>query len=616
MRSFASTRKRNIEKPPSSERSTRDGDHTSAVLDASSKPATSVVQTMAEASNRSPRVQSELQLARSLNGGPRVAAQRKVGEVLLARNGSAQMMPGDSPGLAGETTQRHCLSDEEETAQAKCAGAAGIKPSLEEDEEPEESSLEAEEMVQGKFASVQREGGTYDEDFPMQAKLDAAKPLSGSSAESIQSAPPQNRTGLPDDLKTGIENLSDRSLDDVKVHYNSAKPAQLNALAYTQGRDIHVGPGQQKHLAHETWHVVQQAEGRVAPTMQMRGTAINDDSALEREADVMGARALAGQTAVQRARNNGAASIIAGPVVQPKWDSTEVENELVWSEPMNGLLWFFDSESRLMWYRIASESVSSEYEDQAGEKNAKPHEEWLKMGWGLTSIQEGAKLQGGAQVLWEKHGEAWSSKGEDRYVNMLKGSTISGEEQDARDWFFQNYYKTSQDEGVINSVYKYPPSDIGQDYAGNYRNFANVKEGTLKADDNYALRYKDKFEGEYFYNPKTGKPEKMSGSEILFQQWREASGKQAAPLEKLIRSHVAGSGLMMVKAIMFGTEKVQKDEPVYNLGDPGFFALLIVPNVTSAVYLVKDHGEELRISGIQAIKVLKNLSLEIYFKTS
>lgn len=603
MRSFASTRKRNTEQPPSGKRSTRDGNHTSAVVDDSGNTKASAVHTMAEASNRSQRVQSELQLARSLNGGPHVAAQRKVAEVLLARNGSAQMMPSDSRGLASETTQRHCLSDEDEIAQAKCMGAAGIKPSFEEDEEdgqPVETSLEEEEMVQGKFSSVRSEEGTDDEEYAIQAKSTSAM---------------QNRTGLPDDLKRGIESLSDRSMDDVKVHYNSAKPAQLNALAYTQGKDIHVGPGQQKHVAHEAWHVVQQAEGRVAPTMQMRGTAINDDSSLEREADVMGARALAGQTAVQRARNNGAASILSGQIVQRKWDSTEVENELVWSEPMNGRVWFFNTESRLMWYGIASESESGEYEDQAGKKNAKPHEEWLKMGWGLTPIQGGGKLIGGAKIVWEKHGEAWSSKGEERYLNMLKGSTISGEEQYARDWFFQNYYKTSQDEGVINSVYKHPPSDIGLDYAGTYRNFTNVKEGTLKADDNYALLYKDKFEGEYFYNPKTGKPEKMSGSEILFQQWREASGgEQSAPLRTLIRSHVAGNGLMMLKAILFGTDKSQKDEPVYTYGDPGFFALLVVPNVTSAIYLVKDHGEELGISGIEAIKVLGNLSLQIYFK--
>ena len=112
-----------------------------------------------------------------------------------------------------------------------------------------------------------------------------------------------NRTGLPDQLKAGVENLSGISLNDVKVHYNSAKPAQLNALAYAQGTDIHVAPGQEKHLPHEAWHIVQQAQGRVKPTMQMKaGTPVNDDPHLEHEADVMGARAPGhGATLVQRA---------------------------------------------------------------------------------------------------------------------------------------------------------------------------------------------------------------------------------------------------------------------------------------------------------------------------
>ena len=103
----------------------------------------------------------------------------------------------------------------------------------------------------------------------------------------------ENKTGLPDQLKSGIENLSGYSMNDVKVHYNSSKPAQLNAHAYAQGTDIHLASGQEKHLPHEAWHVVQQKQGRVKPTMQMKDKVnINDDSGLEKEADVMGAKAL------------------------------------------------------------------------------------------------------------------------------------------------------------------------------------------------------------------------------------------------------------------------------------------------------------------------------------
>ena len=102
-----------------------------------------------------------------------------------------------------------------------------------------------------------------------------------------------NNTGMPDDLKQGIESLSGQDMSDVKVTYNSDKPAQLQAHAYAQGTDIHIAPGQEKHLPHEAWHVVQQKQGRVQPTMQMKGNVnVNDDAGLEKEADVMGQKAL------------------------------------------------------------------------------------------------------------------------------------------------------------------------------------------------------------------------------------------------------------------------------------------------------------------------------------
>jgi hypothetical protein len=101
----------------------------------------------------------------------------------------------------------------------------------------------------------------------------------------------ENRTGMPDKLKAGLEQLSGIDLSAARVHYKSSEPAQLNAFAYTQGKDIHVGPSQEQSLPHEGWHVVQQMQGRVKPTIQTKGIMINDDDGLEREADVMGAKA-------------------------------------------------------------------------------------------------------------------------------------------------------------------------------------------------------------------------------------------------------------------------------------------------------------------------------------
>jgi hypothetical protein len=126
---------------------------------------------------------------------------------------------------------------------------------------------------------------------------------SGAQLAAAAEAPRPNNTGLPDDLKSGVESLSGMSLDRVKVHYNSDKPSQLQAHAYAQGSEIHLAPGQERHLQHEAWHVVQQAQGRVRPTMQMKGNLpVNDDAGLESEADVMGAKAVnLGQAVAQKA---------------------------------------------------------------------------------------------------------------------------------------------------------------------------------------------------------------------------------------------------------------------------------------------------------------------------
>ncbi|WP_083629468.1 eCIS core domain-containing protein [Tenacibaculum agarivorans] len=119
-------------------------------------------------------------------------------------------------------------------------------------------------------------------------------------AEAISNVPIQrmeNKTGLPDQLKSGIESLSGMDMSDTRVHYNSSVPAQLQAHAFAQGNNIHIAPGQEQHLPHEAWHVVQQKQGRVKETTQLKGkVAINDDEGLEREADVMGAKAMEGGT--------------------------------------------------------------------------------------------------------------------------------------------------------------------------------------------------------------------------------------------------------------------------------------------------------------------------------
>ncbi len=132
-----------------------------------------------------------------------------------------------------------------------------------------------------------------EEDKPVQKKDKEPVRVKGTAhpPSGISEAQQEQVTGLPDTLKASIEKLSGIAMDDVKVHYNSSKPAQMKALAYTQGTDIYLAPGQEKHLPHEAWHVVQQKKGRVEPTLQTKGVGVNDNPSLEQEATVMGQKA-------------------------------------------------------------------------------------------------------------------------------------------------------------------------------------------------------------------------------------------------------------------------------------------------------------------------------------
>ena len=85
------------------------------------------------------------------------------------------------------------------------------------------------------------------------------------TASESQGAQPKRTTNFK---HTGLE-LTDPSKFDVRVHMASQKPAALQQHAYAKGSKIHLSPGQDNHLPHEAWHVVQQQQGRVKPTMQM-----------------------------------------------------------------------------------------------------------------------------------------------------------------------------------------------------------------------------------------------------------------------------------------------------------------------------------------------------------
>jgi Domain of unknown function (DUF4157) len=228
------------------------------------------------------------QMAALIDHSPVVQAQRKMAQVMNSAAAGAQ-----------ETAPSHTL-------QARGDGFQALR----------DGSMEAARL----------EGSEASTTPPGPAQLEAA-PVS---------AP--NRTGLPDNLKAGVETLSGFSLDDVRVHYNSAKPAQLNALAYAQGTQIHVAPGQEQHLPHEAWHIVQQKQGRVQPTMQLKqGIPVNDDAGLEREADIMGAKATS-TTAQRRSDEVGfSGSAVGEGVMQLKTYTSKADPTFTVTTSSNAL---------------------------------------------------------------------------------------------------------------------------------------------------------------------------------------------------------------------------------------------------------------------------------------
>ena len=129
-----------------------------------------------------------------------------------------------------EPVQR--LEDEDEMLQGKF-------------ENPVQREEDEAELLQGKFEQPAQRLGDEEDDELMQGKFETPEQK-------------RNETGMSDNLKAGIEDLSGFAMDDVRVHYNSPEPATVQALAYTQGTDIYVAPGQEQHLPHEAWHVAQQ----------------------------------------------------------------------------------------------------------------------------------------------------------------------------------------------------------------------------------------------------------------------------------------------------------------------------------------------------------------------
>lgn len=259
--------------------------------------------------------------SRTLDSNPRASKQAPIADILQAyKNGILGRQPVQCEGV-----------EDEEILQTKTSGQTPASVILQQYKEsiqryaPEEND----ELLQGKFDTTQRE--EINEEELIQGKFDST---STKEQEPIQREEKPNNTGLPNNLKTGLENLSGYSMDDVKVHYNSSKPMLLNALAYAQGTDIHIAPGQEKHLPHEAWHVVQQKQGRVQSTMQLQGVNVNDNETLEKEADMMEGKAhelMVNKSSIQHLKLSNSSRIDVLPVQRMKFSRFRwMQNPINW----------------------------------------------------------------------------------------------------------------------------------------------------------------------------------------------------------------------------------------------------------------------------------------------
>jgi len=318
--------------------------------------------------------------------------------------------------------------------------------------------------------------------------------------------------------------------------------------------------------------------------------------------------------------------------IQCKWVNAGPDM-LRWDPVESNMQWFYHSASGKLAFKFASRDKLKEVPESIASQEGiwREHGEWQQMGWGIEGVRE-LKAQGVPNSERPEAFGGYVKKGKERYEALLKAMDEGAGElpepvQKARAWFFKTYYKTTStrsgignesDEIDVRSNYRFRSPEIEKMIGkGEYENRFQLDIGEMRADKNYALK-----SGEAYYDPISGKPEDYSNSEVLFQQWLRASGGEdvkPAPLKTLKRQHVAGPGLPMLAVIQYMQFEFEKKEPLrkqdmeYAAGTDFFHAMLAVPNVVAAIWLLRDHGKALQIKAIQSITLTANKSIIVNY---
>ena len=124
-------------------------------------------------------------------------------------------------------------------------------------------------------------------------------------ANTVSPVQTKRNNDLPEELQAKMETSFGSDFSNVKIHKNSKQAAKLNALAFTQGEQIHFAPGQfnphsnkgKNMIGHEFTHIIQQRQGIVQPTgIIAKNHLLNNSQRLEHQADRFGSRAVNGTT--------------------------------------------------------------------------------------------------------------------------------------------------------------------------------------------------------------------------------------------------------------------------------------------------------------------------------
>lgn len=159
-------------------------------------------------------------------------------------------------------------------------------------------------------------------------------------------------TGIPGAVQAKFEVASGMSFEDVRVHYNSPRPAQLGAYAYTQGNQVYIGPGQERHLEHELGHVVQQKQGLVKAEGYLNGLPVNRDPKLERAADLGADQPVQGFWA----GSAGVVQMRGKTLVEWLKDNPELLQECRTMYVEKPLWWGIDPDRTIVFYRSKDEA--------------------------------------------------------------------------------------------------------------------------------------------------------------------------------------------------------------------------------------------------------------------